>query len=99
MRRGQLRTEAALAHALVREAGHRLHEAGGLLTLDELRLVATETRAGVAAAVRGLLDHARGLAGAAGLAYDGDLTHAVDNLELYLRQQNPDADAELLGRR
>ena len=41
---------------------------------------------------------ARRIVGPAGLAYDEDLTAALHDAELYLRQQNPDSDAAHLGR-
>lgn len=93
---GEVRTELAVVHALLASAALRLEGAGE----DDrplLRVVATETRAGVAAAVRRVVGQARVLAGAAGLAYAADLTHAIDDLDLYIAQQNPDTDAEFLG--
>ena len=95
IRLGGLVLEVATGHALVGAAGARLTE---VTDPGQLRAVATECRAGVGAAGRRLLDQARSLAGAAGLAFAADLTRAVDDLELYLRQQSPDADAEQLAR-
>jgi len=63
----------------------------------DLRAVSTEVRAGVAAAVRRVVELVRDLAGPAGRAYAQDLTHAIDDLDLYVRQQNPDTDSEYLG--
>ena len=104
LRLGRLWTRRATALALVTQAGQRLD---GLLTPDArprhaypavlLQQVSTLARAGVAEAVLAGLDEVRGLAGPAGLAFDLDLTRAVDDLDLYVRQQNADADAAFLG--
>ena len=59
--------------------------------------LAAETRAVVGASVRRLLDQARAIAGPTGLAFDGPLTRAVDDLDLYVRQQSTDGDAMFLG--
>ena len=83
----------ATAAAIVREASLRL-----LGTPDEqLRVVSTLARAGVAQAVRELLTDARTLAGPAGLAFDEDLTRTVDDLAMFVAQQNEDGDAQWLG--
>ena len=37
------------------------------------------------------------LAGPAGLAFDEDLTRAVDDLAMFVAQQNEDGDAQWLG--
>lgn len=100
LRLGHLRTELATAHALVLTAGRALASAersGSAGSVDGLRALATETRAGVAAAVRRLVEQVRTVAGPAGLAYALDLTRAVDDLDLFVAQQNSDADAEYLG--
>ncbi len=54
-------------------------------------------RAGVAQAVRELLTDVRTLAGPAGLAFDEDLTRTVDDLAMFVAQQNEDGDAQWLG--
>jgi len=100
-----LRTSLVAAVAVVRQGGARLD---ALLTPDAtarqpvdpatLHQLATEVRAVVGTAVRAGLDQVREVAGPAGLAFATDLTHAVDDLDLYVRQQNADADAALLGR-
>ncbi|MCW2811370.1 MAG: hypothetical protein JWP61_1828, partial [Friedmanniella sp.] len=105
VRLGRLRTHLVLATAAARQAGLRLD---GLLTpdgslrepggADLLAPVCTEARAAVAQTVRLALEDARAVAGAAGLAFDAALTHAVDDLGLYTAQQPADADAETLGR-
>ena len=90
---GRLRTHLATAAAIVREASLRL-----MGTPDEqLRAVSTLARAGVAHAVRELLADARTLAGPAGLAFDEDLTRTVDDLAMFVAQQNEDGDAYWLG--
>jgi alkylation response protein AidB-like acyl-CoA dehydrogenase len=95
LRLGHLRTELVAAAGAVAAAAGRL-DSGGVPPTDGQAL-ATETRAVVGAAVRRLLDQARAIAGAAGLAFDGPLTHAVDDLDLYVRQQSTDGDALYLG--
>jgi len=105
LRLGRIRTELGVGAALVRSAGARLDD---LLPLGasvdasaaEQRLmheVATEVRAGVGDAVGRLLGEVRRVAGPAGLAYDAALTHAVDDLALYVLQQSADGDQALLG--
>jgi hypothetical protein len=92
-RRGQMRTDLTTAVAVCRAAGRACH-AG----LDgDGRALSTECRSAVAAAVRRILDQARAIAGPAGLVYDESLTRAIDDLSLYVAQQNPDADAAYLG--
>lgn len=61
-------------------------------------LIATETRTLVADAVHDVLESARRVAGPAGLAYDRELTTAIDDLQLYVLQHNRDADLGGLGR-
>jgi alkylation response protein AidB-like acyl-CoA dehydrogenase len=90
---GRLRTQLATAAAIVRETAPRLADTRA----EDLRAVATLARAGVAHAVRGVLDEARTLAGPAGLAFDEDLTRAVDDLAMFVAQQNEDGDAQWLG--
>ncbi len=59
--------------------------------------LSTEVRAGVAAASRAVLEECRVLAGPAGMAFDGDLAQALADLDLYVAQQNRDADQGYLG--
>ncbi|MDO5495637.1 MAG: acyl-CoA dehydrogenase [bacterium] len=92
VRFGRAQADLAAALAVVRQAGVALEERPA----DPQRL-ATLARAGVAAAVRRVLDEARAIAGPAGLAFDEDLTRAVDDLALYVAQQNADSDAHYLG--
>lgn len=105
VRLGRVRTELATALALVGTAGERLEEfadarrAGAGRDLDaDVRDASTEVRAGVAAAVLRLVEEARRIAGPAGLAHDRELLTALADLDLYVRQQNPDSDAAHLGR-
>jgi len=93
MRTGGVRIELASAQGLLVAAGETLQRG----PLAGARDVSTLARAGVAAAVHRALAHLRQLAGAAGLAYQAELTRAVDDLDLYVRQLNPDSDAEWLG--
>lgn len=98
MRLGHIRTELAITHAVLTTAARTLAaRPPGREGQDGLRVVATETRTAVAAAVRRLIGQTRTLAGPAGIAYATDLTHAVDDLDLYVGQQNVDADSEYLG--
>nr|NLD41063.1 hypothetical protein [Actinomycetales bacterium] len=92
VRIGRARTELASAVALIRQAGSALEARPA-----EPRPLATIVRAGVAAAVRRLLADARSVAGPAGLAFDEDLTRAIDDLFLYVSQQNADGDSLFLG--
>lgn len=103
LRLGHLRTELVAAAGAVEAAASRL-VAGGVQapagpagTPGGLQALATETRAVVGASVRRLLEQARAVAGPAGLAFDGPLTRAVDDLDLYVRQQSTDGDALVLG--
>ena len=59
--------------------------------------VVTESRAVVAHSVMAALAEVRMLAGPAGLAFDPDLGHALDDLGLYAAQLNVDAEATRLG--
>ena len=95
LRLGHLRTDLVAAASAVAAAAARLDT--GDVPAPALQALATETRAVVGAAVRRLLDQARAVAGPAGLAYDGPLTHAIDDLDLYVRQQSTDGDALFLG--
>lgn len=101
LRLGQLSTQRTLALATVRQGGQLLDAVLNPVqtapTKAQLHQLATQVRAGVAAAVRAGLAEARLLAGPAGLAFDVDLTHAIDDLGLYVLQQNADADAAYLG--
>ena len=90
---GRLRTHLATATAIVRETASRLPDT----PTDQLRVVSTLARAGVAQAVREVLIEARTLAGPAGLAFDEDLTRTVDDLAMFVAQQNEDGDAQWLG--
>ena len=63
----------------------------------EVQALSTEARAVVAGAVHGVLSEAQRVAGPAGLAFDEDLTRAVHDLQLYVLQQNADADELFLG--
>lgn len=90
---GRLRTALATASAIVRDAAGRLDEG----SVEELRVTSTYARAGVADAVRAVLAQARTVAGPAALAFDEDLTRAVDDLAMFVGQQNEDGDALWLG--
>lgn len=104
LRLGRLRLLLVTAVATVRHAGVRLDalltpdgRARGDVTSAALHQLSAEVRAVVAGAVQAALAESRVLAGPAGLAFDAALTHAIDDLGLYVGQQNPDADATLLG--
>jgi alkylation response protein AidB-like acyl-CoA dehydrogenase len=96
LRLGHLRIELVAAAGAVEAAARRL-ATGGLPASGDLQTLATETRSVVGASVRRLLEQARTLAGPAGLAFDGPLTRAIDDLDLYVRQQSTDGDALFLG--
>lgn len=102
LRLGHMRTELAAAVTLVQAGADRLAQLlandAAAANTSQLRDVSTEVRAGVAAAVLRLCEHARRIVGPAGLAYDEHLTRGLHDLELYVRQQNADADAGYLGR-
>ncbi len=98
-RLGRMRIALASAGALVHTAAHRLAAMLAVPDPDphEIQAVSTETRAGVGAAVEVVLTEALRVAGPAGLAFDRDLTRAVHDLQLYVLQQNADADERFLG--
>ncbi|HEY7717318.1 MAG TPA: acyl-CoA dehydrogenase family protein [Pedococcus sp.] len=96
LRLGHLRTDLVAAAGAVEAAATRLAE-GGVADPGGLQALATETRAVVGTSVQRLLEQARAIAGPAGLAFDGPLTRAIDDLDLYVRQQNTDGDALFLG--
>ncbi|MGJ3510008.1 hypothetical protein [Enemella sp. A6] len=91
-RLGRARTELVTAVALVRQGALAVQHRPA-----DPRPVATGCRAGVAAAIRRLLDEVRTLAGPAGLAFDEELTRAVDDLAMFVAQQGIDSDAHYLG--
>ncbi len=102
VRLGRLSVYRQLATASVREAGRRLDAVlvgSGSPARGDLQELATVVRAGVAHCVHSALDEVRTIAGPAGLAFDAALTHAIADLDLYVRQQNADADAAFLGTR
>jgi hypothetical protein len=90
---GHIRTELATAQAVILAASRKAPPYDG----GSPRALATEVRAAVAGAARRLVAHVRDLAGPAGLAYELDLTRGIDDLDLYVRQQNPVSDAGYLG--
>lgn len=99
-RLGRIRVALVAAGAAVRGAAALLDEllpAGRAAAEADWHTLATEARAVVAAAVEQILGESRHVTGPAGLALDADLAHAVADLELYVRQQNADADHRLLG--
>lgn len=102
VRLGRLGTYRQLATGSVREAGRRLDAVlvgSGSPPRADLQELATVVRAGVAHCVHAALDEARTIAGPAGLALDAALTHAIADLDLYVRQHNTDADSAFLGTR
>ena len=95
-RLGTIRTDLVCATAAVRQAGEHLDTRSAGEPVD-WQVVATEARACAAAAIRRIITEARLLTGPAGVAMDDELAHALPDLELYVLQQNADADATLLG--
>ena len=84
----------------VRTAGQRLDglwAAAGRRSAPVVAEVCAEARAIVAQAVVAALAEVRTLAGPAGLAFDADLGHALDDLGLYVAQLNNDAESTRLG--
>lgn len=105
LRLGRARTALTAGAAVVRQAGQqldRLLDPQGRwqhgADRDRVLPLCTEARAAVGAAVDEVLGQVRVLAGPAGLAFDADLSHAVDDLSLYALQQSRDGDAGYLGR-
>ena len=115
LRLGRARLQLVAALTAVRAAGARLDELLGGATSGpttngepaartsadgaEIAAVSAEARAVVAGAVMTALAEIRALAGPAGLAFDPDLGHALDDLGLYVAQLNGDAEATRLGAR
>jgi len=99
LRLGRIVTSLSLGVAAVRQAARELDTEWpvGMAATGQLRALATRTRAGVGSCVRAALLESRELAGPAGLAFDADLTHAIDDLGLYVLQQSADGDAGHLG--
>lgn len=108
VRWGHVRTELTAAGAALRVAGGRLEEilpvqarhdwdALGETARDELAGLSAETRAIVATAAGRTLEHLRVLAGAAGLALEAPVSHAVEDLAVYLAQHPVDRAAGGLG--
>ena len=100
-RLGRARWQLLAALTAVRTAGTRLDqlwpERMHATTATVIADVVTESRAVVAHSVMTALADVRLLAGPAGLAFDPDLGHALDDLGLYAAQLNVDAEATRLG--
>ena len=103
-RLGRARQQLISALTVVRLAGARLddvlRDAPGLdraAAGAKAAGVSGESRAVVAGAVVAALAEIRALAGPAGLAFDPDLGHAIDDLGLYVAQLNADGEATRLG--
>ncbi len=98
-RLGRMRIHLAAAGSAVTVAAQRLAALFAEPDVDpvEVQALSTETRAVVAGAVHGVLAEAQRVAGPAGLAFDEDLTRAIHDLQLYVLQQNADADELFLG--
>ncbi|MCW2756629.1 MAG: hypothetical protein JWO46_375 [Nocardioidaceae bacterium] len=94
IRIGRIRTELAAMTAVLRQTALQLDDG-----VEDPRLTSTTARAAVANGVRRVLVDVRSVAGPAGLAMDEDLTRAIDDLFLFVAQQNEDADALWLGSR
>lgn len=94
---GAIRLELACAAALLDSAGRTLAAGHGLGDDGRGLDLSTEVRAAVARSVRAVVEQCRALAGPAGLAYDADLTQALDDLALYVAQENADSSARHLG--
>lgn len=106
LRLGRARVALIGALTTVRVAGSRLDQLlsgpradAGRSGTDQALLAAVsgEARAAVADGVTRALAELRALAGPAGLAFDPDLGHALDDLGLYVAQLNGDAESTRLG--
>lgn len=97
-RLGEIRVQLTIAAAVVRSTARLLDEASTAVETP-WQAIATEARAATANAVGVVLDEARRIGGAAGLAHDEDLTRAHHDLDLYVLQQNRDSDRAFLGGR
>lgn len=102
LRLGRIRIDLAVAAALVLQAAQTLDvllpdPAATAADRRALQEVSSEARGGVADAVTRILAEARRLGGAAGLAFDAPLTHALADLDLYILQQSADGDAAFLA--
>jgi alkylation response protein AidB-like acyl-CoA dehydrogenase len=99
IRLGRMRIDLSVAAATVRSTAALLDRGSHPRAEGEVdwQALSAEARAGAAEAVRRLIGDARLLSGPAGLAMDEGLAHAVPDLELYVLQQNSDADAFALG--
>lgn len=98
---GRITTELAAIGSALELAGLRLPAVLETPPMDTtvLQRFSTEVRAVVGAAVRRLLDSARAAAGPAGIAQHPGLGAAIADLDLYVRQQPADRDAEYLSGR
>ncbi len=98
-RLGRMRIQLSAAGSALATAALALDELLASPDVDpaQIQALSTETRAVVAGAVHGVLSEAQRVAGPAGLAFDEDLTRAVHDLQLYVLQQNVDADELYLG--
>jgi hypothetical protein len=101
-RLGRARLQLVAALTAVRTAGTRLDELWPdreqPTTATVIADVVAESRAVMAHAVLASLAEVRILAGPAGLAFDTDLGHALDDLGLYAAQVNVDAEAARVGK-
>ncbi len=93
IRLGRARSDLATSAAVCRDAAARLPQ----LAPETTRAAVTLARTGAAGCVRRILEEVRAVAGAGALAFDEDLTRAVDDLTLYVAQLNADGDAQWLG--
>lgn len=98
MRIGGIALEVDTCCALLDRAAVALDSPADL-TPDETAALCTFTRAGIGAAVRRVLQTARDCAGPAGAAHVPQLSGAIADLDLYVRQQHADRDLYSLGQR
>ncbi|WP_147455951.1 hypothetical protein [Nocardioides mangrovicus] len=94
VRLGAIRADVASAVAVCRDYARTAPQ-----THPDPRLPATLARHAVAAAVRRVLVDARAAAGAAGQVGQPQLMRAIEDLTLYVAQQDPDQDGSWLGSR
>ena len=97
IRLGRMRVDLAVGAATIRATAALLDRAEAESVELAWQALSTEARSGAAEAVRRLITEARLVTGPAGLAMHEGLAHAIPDLEMYVMQQNSDADASFLG--
>lgn len=97
VRLGRMRAALTTALATLGVAAERLEVAEARADTATITALAGETRSVVATAVATIIEEAKAVVGPAGLGYDAAFTHAVADLDLYVRQANLDGEFGRLG--